>query len=162
MRVYVNNKEKVIEDPIWNTFSELVDGVIKIYDNRIDENVKPKKNVKKQKPKVTFKPETLKITPTLKNDTPSVSTFKTYNKKNERKFIPLYLPKITEVLFNDPATIVWFEDGSKSVAIAGHGDKYDKETGLATCLIKRVLGNKEYRRIMDKYCYPHIDKEKLN
>ena len=53
MRVYVNNKEKVIEDPIWNTFSELVDGVIKIYDNRIDEDVKPKEDIKKQKPKVS-------------------------------------------------------------------------------------------------------------
>ena len=49
MRVYVNNKEKVIEDPIWNTFSELVDGVIKIYDNRIDENVKRNtKSIKKR------------------------------------------------------------------------------------------------------------------
>lgn len=131
MRIYINNKEKKIDDPI------VMDGVFKI--NEVIWNEFPSAEI-----------------------TPKLSTFKTYNKKNERKFTPLYLPEITEVLFNDPATIVWFEDGSKSVAIAGHDDKYDRETGLATCLIKRVLGNKRYRQIMDVYCYPKIDKEKMN
>ena len=83
------------------------------------------------------------------------------DKKNERKFKPLYCPKIKDVMFNPPATIVWFEDGSKTTAVAGHGDKYDKEVGLATCMLKRVLGNQSYREIMDKWCYT-TDKEKLN
>lgn len=136
MRIYINNKEKKIDDPIFNTLSDMIDGVFKI--NEI-ENIESNDII-----------------------TPRLSTFKTYNKKNEKKFTPLYLPEIKEVLFNDPTTIVWFEDGSKSVAIAGHGDKYDRETGLATCLIKRVLGNKRYRYIMDVYCYPKTDKEKMN
>ena len=83
-----------------------------------------------------------------------------YKKKDETNFTPLYLPKVKRVMFAPPATITWFEDGSKTVAIAGHGDTYDKEVGLAICMLKRVLGNKEYRRIMDKHCY--TDKEKLN
>jgi hypothetical protein len=83
------------------------------------------------------------------------------DKKNERKFKPLYCPEIKNVMFNPPATIVWFEDGSKTTAVAGHGDKYDKEVGLATCMLKRVLGNQTYREIMDKWCYT-ADKEMLN
>ena len=83
-----------------------------------------------------------------------------YNKKNEPKFKPLYIPKLKRVQFSPPATIAWFEDGSKSVAVAGHGDEYDKETGLAICMLKRVLGNKKYRRIMDEHCY--VNKEMLS
>lgn len=143
MRIYINNKEKKIDDPTFNALSDIVmDGVFKI--NEIKTDIEMWNKI-----------------PSAET-TPKLSTFKIYNKKNERKFTPLYLPEIKEVLFNDPATIVWFEDGSKSVAIAGHGDKYDRETGLATCLIKRVLGNKRYRQIMDAYCYPKIDKEKMN
>ena len=134
--IYIKNDKEKIEDPIFNVLNELI--------NEITTDTKRWNQIP------------------VGEVVPKLSTFKTYNKKNEKKFTPLYLPEIKEVLFNDPATIVWFEDGSKSVAIAGHGDKYDRETGLATCLIKRVLGNKKYRHIMDVYCYPKIDKEKMN
>lgn len=63
------------------------------------------------------------------------------------------LPTVTRILFKDPATIVWFSDGTKSVAICGYDDIYDKETGVAICLCKRMLGNKEYRKLMDDWCY---------
>ena len=76
-----------------------------------------------------------------------------HNKRNATEFKPLFIPKVQDVWFYEPATITWFEDGTKTVAVAGHGDKYDKEVGLAICMLKRVLGNKEYRKIMDKWCY---------
>lgn len=82
-----------------------------------------------------------------------------YNKKNEKDFEPLYCPNIERVLFREPATIVFFEDGSKTTAICGKEDKYDKEVGLSVCMLKRVLGNQSYRSIMDKWCYK---KEGLN
>ena len=85
-----------------------------------------------------------------------------HRRKSKIKFTPLYMPKLEDVLFAPPATIAWFDDGTKTVAIAGHGDKYDKETGLAICMLKRVLGNKEYRNIMDKHCYDEVKKENLN
>jgi hypothetical protein len=69
------------------------------------------------------------------------------------------IPKVEKVLFRDPATIVWFSDGTKSVAICGYDDIYDRETGVAICLCKRMLGNKEYRELMDEWCYK---KENLN
>ena len=64
-----------------------------------------------------------------------------------------HMPNVEKILFRNPATIVWFTDGTKSVAICGHDDTYDKETGVAICLCKRMLGNKGYRELMDEWCY---------
>lgn len=63
------------------------------------------------------------------------------------------MPNVKRVLFRDPATVVWFTDGTKSVAICGHGDTYDKETGIAICICKRMFGSQDYRKLMDKWCY---------
>lgn len=48
--------------------------------------------------------------------------------------------KIKRVIFNDPATIVIFEDGSKSI-VKVHNEVYDKEKGLAMALLKKIQGN---------------------
>ena len=50
--------------------------------------------------------------------------------------------KIEKVIFNDPATIVIWGDGSKTVVKCQEGDKYSKELGLAMCISKKYLGNK--------------------
>ena len=71
--------------------------------------------------------------------------------RNNKQITPIQIPDIQKVRFNNPATIVWFSDGSKTTAVASHGDKYDKEVGLGICILKRVLGNKEYRKIIDEW-----------
>ena len=53
---------------------------------------------------------------------------------------------IRRVIFNKPATIVFWSDGTKTVVKCQRGDngrmeKYDKEKGLAMCIAKKVLGN---------------------
>lgn len=48
---------------------------------------------------------------------------------------------IKDVVFNPPATIVFWEDGSKTV-VKAHEDEYDPEKGLAMAISKKVLGNK--------------------
>lgn len=60
---------------------------------------------------------------------------------------------ITNVRFNNPATIVWFDDGTKVVSKAGHGDKYNPEVGFNVCLLKKLLGNKEYHKLLDWYVF---------
>ena len=50
--------------------------------------------------------------------------------------------KIKDVIFNDPATIVLWRDGTKTVVKCQEGDTYDKEKGLALCIAKKYLGNK--------------------
>lgn len=47
--------------------------------------------------------------------------------------------KIEKVIFNNPATIVLFDDGTKSVAKCDGADKYDPFKGYLTALIKHIL-----------------------
>lgn len=50
--------------------------------------------------------------------------------------------EIRKVIFNEPATIVFWADGTKTVVKCQEGDVYSKETGLALCFAKKALGNK--------------------
>lgn len=48
---------------------------------------------------------------------------------------------IEKVIFNDPATIILWSDGSKTV-VKADGEAYDPEKGMAMAICKKVLGNK--------------------
>lgn len=52
-----------------------------------------------------------------------------------------YTPEIEKVIFNKPATIVIWKDGTKTIVKCQKGDKYDKEKGLAMCIAKKTYGN---------------------
>ena len=52
------------------------------------------------------------------------------------------LPEIKNVIFNDPATIVIWADGTKTVVQCQEGDIYDPEKGLAMAISKKIMGNK--------------------
>ena len=52
------------------------------------------------------------------------------------------VPNIKNVIFNDPATIVFWSDGAKTVVKAQDGEPYDEEKGLAMAISKKALGNK--------------------
>ena len=61
---------------------------------------------------------------------------------------------IKDVIFNDPATIVLWTDGSKTVVKCQTetGDTYNKELGLAMCIIKKCCGNKgNYNDVFSKW-----------
>ena len=47
---------------------------------------------------------------------------------------------IDNVIFNDPATIVFWNDGTKTVVKADN-EPFDPEKGLAMAISKKVLGN---------------------
>ena len=58
---------------------------------------------------------------------------------------------INRVIFNDPATIVVWNDGSKTVVKASN-EPFDPEKGLAMAIAKKALGNKgNYYEIFKKY-----------
>ena len=60
--------------------------------------------------------------------------------------------KIKDVKFNDPATIVFWEDDTKTVVKAQDGEKFDKEKGLAMAIIKKSQDNSsKYYEIFKKY-----------
>jgi hypothetical protein len=50
-------------------------------------------------------------------------------------------PIVDKAIFNDPATIVFWKDGTKTVVKAQEGDKYDPEKGLAMAFSKKMFGN---------------------
>lgn len=57
--------------------------------------------------------------------------------------IDMLTVQISKVIFNNPATIVFWGDGTKTVVKRQKGDRwYDKEKGLAMCIAKKALGNK--------------------
>lgn len=51
-------------------------------------------------------------------------------------------PQVKKVIYNDPATIVFWTDGTKTVVKCGERDTYDTEKGLAMCFVKKWFGNK--------------------
>ena len=57
--------------------------------------------------------------------------------------LPRYnlLTEITNVIFNDPATIVFWGDGTKTV-VKAENEPFDPEKGLAMAIAKKSLGNK--------------------
>ena len=53
-----------------------------------------------------------------------------------------HIPEIKNVIFNDPATIVFWDDGTKTVVKCQDGDEFDPEKGLAMAIVKKAYGNK--------------------
>ena len=53
----------------------------------------------------------------------------------------ILVPKIKNVILNDPAVIVLWEDGTKTV-VKAQGEKFDPEKGLAMAISKKAFGNK--------------------
>lgn len=74
----------------------------------------------------------------------SVDWRKSYEKERD-KF------DIKDVIFNDPATIVLWADGTKTV-VKAENEPFDPEKGLAMAISKRAFGNKHsYYDIFKKY-----------
>lgn len=50
-------------------------------------------------------------------------------------------PAIVDVIFNGPATIVFWSDETKTIVKCAEDDKFDREKGLAMAIAKKLLGN---------------------
>lgn len=55
-------------------------------------------------------------------------------------FLDYILPKIKKVIFNDPATIIYWNDETKTV-VKAEGETFDPEKGMAMAIAKKALGN---------------------
>lgn len=71
----------------------------------------------------------------LLNDIYGVSSNRTINP------IALGEKTIERVIFHDPATIVYWKDGTKTVVKTQNGEAYDPEKGFAMAIAKKALGN---------------------
>lgn len=60
------------------------------------------------------------------------------------------LPDIERVIFNDPATVVYWDDGSKTVVKCQPGDTFSTEVGLMAAMLKRFMGNDNtYNKVLN-------------
>ena len=65
---------------------------------------------------------------------------------------PALLPLPTNVIFNDPATIVYWDDGTKTVVKCQPGDVFSAETGLTTAMVKKYMGNDNtFNRVINEW-----------
>ena len=60
-------------------------------------------------------------------------------------------PQIEKVIFNNPATIVFWKDGTKTVVKCQDGDKFDEEKGLAMAICKKVYGEGYWTGVFKKW-----------
>ena len=74
-------------------------------------------------------------------------SFNIYNDKN-KSVDTVY---ITKVIYNNPATIVFWSDGTKTTSKALKGDKYSEENGLIYCIIKKLDKSLSLRTLFDEW-----------
>lgn len=73
-------------------------------------------------------------------------------KKNDIVLFGMCRVSIRKVIFNDPATIVLWSDGSKTVVKCGPEDIYDMEKGLAMAIVKKMAGNdNRFHKVFKQY-----------
>lgn len=71
----------------------------------------------------------------------------------------LTVPEILDVVFNGPATIIFWADGTKTVVKAIY-DEFDPEKGLAMAIAKKALGNKgNYFNVIKRWTDEYLEKE---
>lgn len=73
-------------------------------------------------------------------DTDTLITEAVFNNFNACHGIPT-IPGIKKVIFNDPATIVFWNDGTKTIVKCNENDSFDPEKGLAMAIAKYHFGN---------------------
>lgn len=60
---------------------------------------------------------------------------------------------IKKVKFSNPATIIFWDDNTKTVVKTHHEDTFDKEKGMAMAILKKICGNnREYFDMFREYC----------
>lgn len=77
------------------------------------------------------------------------SYIKSYIKVPSQK--QMAMNSITNVIFNNPATIVLWSDGTKTVVKCDERDEFDPEKGLAMAICKKHFGGGFYNDIFKKW-----------
>ena len=67
---------------------------------------------------------------------------------------------LKEVIYNGPATICNWSDGSKTTAKIQQGDTYSPEVGLLLCVFKRIKGNQFVQDLIN-YWAPENGEKKI-
>lgn len=60
------------------------------------------------------------------------------------------LPGIKKIISNDPATVILWEDGTKTMAKCQDCDEFDFEKGVLICSLKKLIGNKATNELLKR------------
>jgi hypothetical protein len=77
-------------------------------------------------------------------------------KNATRSFDP---DSIKKVIYNDPATIIFWSDGTKTIVKCMEDEDYDPEKGFMAAVTKKVFGDK-YGWVMRHQVKPIVEREK--
>lgn len=69
----------------------------------------------------------------------------------ERDYSGFHIPGIEKVIFNEPATIVFWNDGTKTVVKCCEKDTYDREVGFKTALLTKMFSKQALRDMVNAY-----------
>jgi hypothetical protein len=70
---------------------------------------------------------------------------------------------VKKIIFHDPATIVYWGDGTKTVVKCMKGDTFNPELGMAMCMLKRMLdppSYTRYKKLTQEYVNGYLEKQK--
>ena len=59
--------------------------------------------------------------------------------------------EIDKIIINGPATIILWKDKTKTIAKAMGGDEMNPSAGIGIAMAKKMVGNAEFRKILEKY-----------
>jgi hypothetical protein len=60
------------------------------------------------------------------------------------------IPEIKQVIFNNPATVIFWSDGTKTI-VKSHNEEFDEEKGFAMAYLKKVFGGRsQYMKYIKK------------
>ena len=59
---------------------------------------------------------------------------------------------IDKIIFNPPATVVIWKDGTKTIVKCGEDEVFDHEVGVAMCFMKKIFGSRSaFKRTLRGY-----------
>ncbi len=71
--------------------------------------------------------------------------------------LPYSLPKPTKLIVNGPATVVLWDDGSKTVAKCNKDEPFDPEKGVAIAIAKRFVSSNKLHMMFDDAWFQDVD-----
>lgn len=71
-----------------------------------------------------------------------------YGLDENGKTVLIYLKK---VIYNSPATIAFWSDGTKTVCKCDPRDEYDPEKGLLLCQMKKMYGGESVHKLLEDW-----------
>lgn len=150
-----NNNEKCKWNDVCDSHNYFLYDQFKVEDILNKSMLKPSNNIGKELKWVLDNQEWAEFSSCFVNG-PTFADLYRLNARKRKEQSDMKMPEIKNVKFNDPATIVFWSDGTKTVVKAGPNDIFDPEKGLAMAIVKKVYGNvgRYYNNIgkwVDKY-----------